>query len=400
LRVWPILKPFGGISFGHMGKMKSGNESKPYRKFRQATERALEEIHRNAQIEINDIARNAFTQLVAQAVLTLKRLPYGVAMNKATQDTLTQTNAHMDALLVPLANEMAGAIKRLKRRAFILSYVASAEAAGRLTGKETQFSIAPGEIDEAISKNSDGVPLINRTMLALSRVKRKILDALEFSIVQELPEDEAIEKIMGALPKTRTVVRPKKAIQKLTEADFPFDEDSESEFTTAAIGTAEMPVALSSGFVSDQDWNDIVDAYKQAYVPKYRGPESVITDLEPKPDGSEWYGWEIEKETTHEFVKDVRDAAKRGESENGITDFVFVAIVDDKTDECCLWRDGLLTSEIEERLSDHEDDDEGCGDGIVPPIHFNCRCTLAPAVDDIPDVPDNKLAEFEEWLNV
>jgi hypothetical protein len=33
-------------------------------------------------------------------------------------------------------------------------------------------------------------------------------------------------------------------------------------------------------------------------------------------------------------------------------------------------------------------------------VSHNCRCTLAPAVDDIPEIPDNNLAEFEDWLNV
>jgi hypothetical protein len=372
-----------------MAKMKSGNESKAYRTFRQASERALEELHRNAILEINDLARNAFVNLVAQAIFTLKQLPQPVTINHTSQSALTQCNAQMDSLIQPAARDIADAIKRLKRRAYILAYVSAAEGAGRLTGKPTKFSVIPGEVDQLSSTNFEGVPIINRITLALSRVKRDLLDALEFSIVQELPEDEAIQKMLSALPKTRKVIRPKKAIQKLTEAEFVSD----------SIGTDEFPVAMSSGFVTDDEWEDIVSAYKQAYVPKYRGPKDIISDRK-KPDGSDLYVWEVEKETTHEFVTDVRKAAERGESENGITDFVWVAVVDQDTDECCLWRDGLLVSEIEKELKSHKNEDEDCGEGITPPIHFNCRCTLAPAVEEIPDLPDNNLAEFEDWLNV
>lgn len=379
--------------------MKSGTESKPYRTFRQATERALEEILRNAHLEINDIARGAFMQMVAQAVLTLKQLPHGVAMNRSTQAALTRCNADMDSILAPAAQKMASAWQALKRRAYILSYVGSAEAVGRLTGKESKFVIAPGEIDAESQKNFEGVPLINRTTLALSRVKREILDALEFSIVQELPEDEAIQKIIKALPRERTVTRPKRVIQKLTEAEIPDDAEPFEDLVATAIGTPAAPVALSSGFVSDEEWADIVDAYKKAYIPTNRSPAGVISDSK-KPDGSDLYEWEVEKETTHDFVAEVRAGDNDAANENGITDFIWVAVVDQATDECCLWRDGLLLSEIEKQAPRHKDDDEKCGDGIVPPIHFNCRCTLAPAVDDIPEIPDNNLAEFEDWLNV
>ena len=87
--------------------------------------------------------------------------------------------------------------------------------------------------------------------------------------------------------------------------------------------------------------------------------------------------------------------------ENGITDFVWIAVVDDKTDLCCLWRDGLLTSEIQAKLSEHADDDAGCdlgGDGLVPPLHFNCRCSIAPATDAVPKKPDVDYQSFDQWL--
>jgi len=121
----------------------------------------------------------------------------------------------------------------------------------------------------------------------------------------------------------------------------------------------------------------------------------------PTTEKDTWYVWEFERDLTNEFVKSVRTGQIAAANENGITDFVWIAVIDSKTDECCQWRDGLLISEIRERLGDHRDEDEACnieGDNLTPPIHFNCRCTLAPAAENIPDKPDTGAKSFDEWL--
>jgi len=81
----------------------------------------------------------------------------------------------------------------------------------------------------------------------------------------------------------------------------------------------------------------------------------------------------------------------------GVKDLNWIAVIDDRTDDCCLWRDGLTTMEIEDELNgNHADDD--C-DATTPPAHFNCRCRLAPVTDDLPDVPASNQIDFEEWLD-
>ena len=122
---------------------------------------------------------------------------------------------------------------------------------------------------------------------------------------------------------------------------------------------------------------------------------------QPTAEGEEYYAWEYERDITNDFVYAVREGAIEAAKENGITDFVWIAVVDDKTDACCLWRDGLLTSEIEAKLKEHESEDEDCnlgGSGLVPPLHFNCRCSLAPATDAIPQKPEVDYASFDKWL--
>lgn len=43
-----------------------------------------------------------------------------------------------------------------------------------------------------------------------------------------------------------------------------------------------------------------------------------------------------------------------------------------------------------------EEDESYILDGFVS---HNCRCALAPATENIPDVPASNQAEFEKWLN-
>ena len=80
----------------------------------------------------------------------------------------------------------------------------------------------------------------------------------------------------------------------------------------------------------------------------------------------------------------------------GVTDFVVISIIDDKTcDKCCgaygcVDFDGHTVKEIEEMTK---------GEQSAPPYHGNCRCALAPATDILPPMVDDGSKEFDEWLN-
>jgi len=154
-------------------------------------------------------------------------------------------------------------------------------------------------------------------------------------------------------------------------------------------------VNLAQGFMDEELWNQLLEEYLTDYVPQYREPK-MIFDVEVGGDTEEWYGWEIEQYVTHDFVDRVRKGQDEAAKQNGITDFMWIAVIDDKTDECCAWRDGLTSAQIEAKLPQHKDDD--C-DAIVPPAHFNCRCTVAPMLDTMTDEPTVNVTEFEEWLN-
>lgn len=220
-------------------------------------------------------------------------------------------------------------------------------------------------------------------------------------------ESEALGRIFKALPKKKRI--PARAVLKkvkVTEASRPKMKSRSEDESGISIGLTRGD---NYTFDFDQDtWNRVVHEYQNDYVPIDRSPENFINLKDPFtsipikddiPESDKIYAWELENEITNDFVKTVRDGQVSAANENGIDDFVWISILDDKTDECCQWRHGLLTGEIEDRLAKDDSLSEDC-DAVVPPAHFNCRCTLAPASKDLQMVNNTDLnQEFDEWLS-
>jgi hypothetical protein len=140
----------------------------------------------------------------------------------------------------------------------------------------------------------------------------------------------------------------------------------------------------------------MVADYTDEYIPETRAPEFVYDVKQDSGEYEEWYGWEIEQEITNDFVTSVREGQETAAKENGVTDFVWIALLDSVTDDCCRWRHAKTSQEIIDELKDKHADDE-CK-AVVPPAHFNCRCDLAPMVD-MPDEPPPDFGEFDKWLD-
>jgi hypothetical protein len=219
----------------------------------------------------------------------------------------------------------------------------------------------------------------------VDKLRRKVTSYAQAYALNAKDPEEFAKDILVAFPRARKVTVPRRILKpKLMEAKVIPD-------FSQPLGDTGADVAIDN--VDEATWNDMLDAYKNEYVPKTRGPEFVVGD--PEVTGKDtWYGWEFERDMTNEFVQSVRDGSVDAATENGITDFVWIAIVDNVTcDDCCdghgcVDLDGMLTSEIEKEYGD-----ASC------PAHFNCRCTLAPATDDLPDKPDDGAKDFEDWLN-
>lgn len=364
---------------------KKATDSKAYRDFISERDQALEAIYLRAMHEANDVLRRAisraveivayrFGQVAADEMLTIK--------GRKNTETIDRDIAVEFSIA---ARHVAIVIEQMNVATFTLALVGEAEALGRALKDFTKYDVDRNEAERQSKEDAQGESVDGRVMLAFSRIRRDIMDAVELARVKGETTGEAIDRVKAAIPKPRKVARPKKKLAKVSEAAEP-----------------EWSEDFAQGFVSDDVWQKVISQIVEKYVPKWRGPESVF-DVDVEGLTEEWYGWEIEQYLANEFVASVRSGEDTAAKQNGVVDMVWIAIVDDKTDECCLWRDGLTSTEIESKLRSGQHADDDC-DSIVPPAHFNCRCRMAPLLDtQLPgeefEKPASNAKEFYQWLN-
>lgn len=375
------------------------NEVPAYRRFIDARDKALEKLLNRAVSESNDLLAGTLTNAV-HAILaqfeTLKRDP-----NPA--HSLRRLEAVLDGMFETLARSVAEIQSRMMAHSELLAAVGEVEGIARATGKPRK---APFKAKRP-TVNERGEPILGRARLSVLKIQRKLMDAVQAAVWLEEDMDELKRRLARALPEARVVRRPPRVLKPIKEAKAPDDLDPGSfdlmddelplgfaPFAPEGMGA----VKLTQGFLSDAEWDELVDHVKSTYIPAFRGPDAIVGRMEKAGEGEEIrYAWEFEQECAHELVRQVSEGTNAAARENGITSFAWIAIVDDRTDECCLWRDGLTIEEIKEALQNSHSDDE-C-EALAPPAHFNCRCRLAPVIDkeDLKPPPSN-LPEFDEWL--
>lgn len=366
-----------------------------YSKFVDARDRALEHMLINGQRRQTEVARYMFNALAHTAIMYMVRSD---ARGHSDIKGLTNNLLHTAD---SFAQDFIKISRTVKRRAYILSYLGEAEAIGKATRQTTQYNIDHTKIMKAEALKSQDGDELPRVKMYLHRLVSRIVNAIQQSSLKKETPDLALARIVRILPKPKP--SPKKVLSKIKEAKKPFDS-----FNDAVQDEAQdkIPEDVALGFVSEEEWKDIVADYRDDYIPSTRGGDTSF-DLLPDDGPDKVYGWEVEKDTTEDFVKAVRTGQMDSANENGITDFVWIAIVDDHTDDCCLWRDGMLTSEIEKALDSGNHQDDEC-DAIAPPAHFNCRCRIAPALDSIRDTnnetddsdvsSDDQGKDFDTWM--
>ena len=274
----------------------------------------------------------------------------------------------------------------LRQRSYTLSKASEAEIIAQLSRHKVHANVTKAQVQhQRLKVSMAGGHMYHRIRMYIDRLRRRLASYAQAAALTAKNETDFAQDVYAAFPRARKVSVPRRILKSNQHME--------------AAGDSKADFAIDN--VDDDTWNEMLDSYMNEYVPKTRSPEYIIE--QPSVTGEDtWYAWEFERDLTNEFVQAVRDGQIAAANENGITDFVWIAVVDDRTDQCCLWRDGLLVSEIEEKSADHEGEDDDCnveGDGLTPPIHFNCRCTLAPATENIPERPDDGAQDFEEWLN-
>lgn len=369
-------------------------DSLKYKKWVLARDRALEKLHTNAQRESSDLLRVTLTN-----VMFLVKAFYDELKDPKTPYVIDGLDQQIKMQFNALANQLLEVYMRLRARSYLLAKASEAEIlAQHFKKKKVRSVITKADLQKQMQKPSAaGSTLHIRFHLYLDKLRRRIISAAQTSAITADTVEDYLIRVFQSLPKDRPVKRPAKILKpQLMEAKAPNDDSG--TLITLEITPRKADQAID--FIDEDSWNEMVDNYLKDYIPRWRGPKDVVGKRPGTKD--DLYAWEFERDLTQDFVVAVREGMVDAAKDNGITDFVWIAVIDSKTDECCRWRDGLLTSEIEKQLGQHQDEDADCNldsDGIVPPIHFNCRCTLAPATDAIPDKPDTGAKEFEEWIN-
>jgi hypothetical protein len=349
-----------------------------YKKFIDERDKALESMLWKTQIIISDLLRATFTHMISTCELYYRR-----ATDNEGVDLLAARYLREDLEQISLraTDEIVQHIQRLRKYVYTLAVAGEAEALARGVDKIFVTTISQRDLLLASNIPMRNASLDDRVANTFENLMDKILKRFRSNLLMGNSVQDAMRNLVAQLPEQKRATRPRRSL-KTIEADRPGQKGKFDASTT---------------YISDEDWEEMVDFYKAEYVPQWRGPDTVISQAGPKPTAEDYYGWELEQEITDDFVNLVRQGQVEAAKANGIQDFIWIAIVDDKTDECCLWRDGLTTSKIESLLKGERRDDE-C-QVTVPPAHFNCRCSLAPVTEALPEKTESAVGEFEDWLN-
>jgi SPP1 gp7 family putative phage head morphogenesis protein len=323
-----------------------------YKKWVDERDRALETIYANTMIKITDETRLAFAFIV-------ERLLFGQPITGHD--------------LMPFATNIMARTHEMKVAVYQLAGASELEILGRLYNKNTTWKPDLTKVPINFYDDRDPIPEILKSF-------KKVIQRLEMVLFQAQAEGRMVEpsELMAVLPKLEPM--PSRIVlKKVKEAKKELVPD----FTTSEI--------------TDDEWDDVLYDYKNTYRIQNRGPEDVVGSRKTATGKRVVYRWELEKEVTQDFVSATRKGQTDAAKKSGIKDFVWIAILDNRTDECCEKRDGLTTSEIEVLLKTKWRGDKLRGK--TPPLHFNCRCTLAPVTKDLPDIPSSKVGEFNDWLD-
>jgi hypothetical protein len=263
-------------------------------------------------------------------------------------------------------------IQDMRRMTYGLTYAAEGEAISRVTGNPVKTNLSHHRMLNVLDKETpSGGTIDGRVRLAFSRIHRRIMDAVERI---DVAGGDLTDALLMAFPRKKRYKRITRALRSPVKEANPF----------------------KSGIIEPSLWDDLVKEYTDEYLFR-RGPKDIAaTVLDKSGQTIEVYDWELEREVTNDFVYQVRLGQVDSALENGIEDFVWIAILDNKTDDCCLWRDGKTSTEIEQLLKTRHSNDE-C-DAIVPPAHFNCRCDIAPVTGKLQSIAPLELGDFSTWL--
>ena len=212
---------------------------------------------------------------------------------------------------------------RLRRLTYAFSWAATQKAMLN-AGKPSQPEKMPvGRLTHHTQKKTVLGGITDRIHLSLERLKRKVIDAVQMSRTLGEAREEAIVRAGRAFPPAHRQKKLNVLTRAFVEADKKIPEDP----------------LYGPLFIDADDWDDIVAEYKDEFVPEWRDPRYELeTPVSAGEDGDYMlYPWQVEQEMTEDFVSSVRDGEVDSANAQGITDVVWIAVLDSHTDDCCRW---------------------------------------------------------------
>lgn len=351
-----------------------------YRDFVAGRDSFLDDINHRNRLIVSDVLRGTFSHAMALVSAIYVRYEKGGHDYSHLKTMLKSCEAMIDGIFGACIDEIVRMNLENRKQNFEFTYATELAALSRV---KKQKSRSRPQLRQELERHQTKVSLRPRIEYIFDKLKRSLISSIHQSAILERTTDEMVTELIKRFPKTKTLINPKRMLKPPSAfKEAAFDKPPDPEFD----------------IIDDETWDEMLDKYMTDFVPRFRGPEDVIAgeDL-ATPPLNEYYAWELEQELTEDFVNQVRQGQVQAAKDQGIQDFVWIAVVDDKTDECCLWRDGLNSAQIEDMLQNERSDDE-C-DAVVPPAHFNCRCTISPATDYLPEPPESDIGDFEDWLS-
>ncbi len=363
------------------------SQSSRYRAFSAKRDAALEGFLMKGRARAGDILRRFMLTVQQEVQIAYPQLSLEV-LDPRTTAQLHQLDRNLATAAHALSGELATIWTVTRAQTYVLAHASEQGALHAAGVKSEPVKLSRDDILSAAYEPTQFGGTQDRAHLALSRLRRKVMDAVEMSRILGELSPAAVKRALDAFPRPQRLKGPEKALRRITEADRPTIKQMKDE-----------GVFTFADFVDDDEYEAILKEYTDEFVPRWRDPREAelpsgvsIGDS----DGFVTYPWQLENEMTEDFVDQVESGRHDGAKAAGITTFVWVAVIDKHTDDCCIKRDGLTTAEIALKLEGEWADDD-C-DAAVTPAHANCRCRLVPATDDLPDVPESNAADFEEWL--
>lgn len=368
------------------------NKSLVYRKFINERDDALERILDSSRLRLTEITDQNLVRVIEIIKSRYDFANSGMFSYLSKQRFISiehEIGREFETFTYRIFSELVS----LRKKTYLLAFLGEHKAIDNSTTATVRPKLTKHELDQkAVERRLFGdIDPVRKISFELSKLKQKIINALEMSSLLEEDVNKAIGRVYLTFPKVKPL--PKKAALKrvkVTEADSI---------------DINLKKGTTWGFEIDPNiWASLIEDYAKIYIPEDRSPASFFDIKNPYtdekmtdevPPEQRYYEWEVTRDVNNDFVNQVRSGQIDAANQNGIDEFVVISIIDDKTcDSCCggvgcVDFHGRFTSEVEEMTD---------GEFSSPPYHFNCRCALAPASKDLEFKPDFTDEDFNKWL--